>query len=128
MRLCRNGAILFFICIVFVALVPITSCKPNEYPHQNLETKAESRENPIKDYAETITIEELKDFGINVEHLVINNVIAEPDCEFHRKRSEMQKRYIREISGVLPATKIPMFPDEIKGVGKLKKIKKFLFG
>ena len=75
------------------------------------------------------TIEELKDFGINVRHLIINNVIKKPDCDFHKRRMKMQEKYIRELSGAAPEiTQIPMSADEIQGVEKLRMIGGILFG
>ena len=39
-------------------------------------------------------IGELEQNHLTVENLVINNVVEEADCEFHRQRKAMQERYI----------------------------------
>ena len=56
-----RGVAQFFICLVFLGIVTIEGCRPKGDQTQNLDTLAESQDNPVKHYAETITIEELKD-------------------------------------------------------------------
>jgi arsenite-transporting ATPase len=71
------------------------------------------------------------DSGIHVKHLIINNVIDSPDCEFHRARMEMQKKYIdvlvEKYGRKMRIVKVPLFPYEIKGVEKLTQVSEILF-
>jgi len=46
---------------VFLGIIFYPGCRQNEEAVQNLKIKAESQDNPVKHYAETITIKELKD-------------------------------------------------------------------
>jgi len=56
-----RGPAQFFICLVFFGIMLSLGCQQKEEPVQSLEKKSESQNNPVKQYAETITIEELKD-------------------------------------------------------------------
>ncbi|MEE8390734.1 MAG: ArsA-related P-loop ATPase [Anaerolineae bacterium] len=55
-----------------------------------------------------------------------------PDCDFHRRRKEMQRPYIKmlddEYSDRMTLVELPLLPYEVKGVERLKKVEKFLFG
>lgn len=81
-------------------------------------------------------IDEFKNFGLNINAVVINNILnpdCDPDCEFHRKRKKMQHKYIKETEcfvkkkNISKLIEIPMFADEIKGIEKLKKVEEILF-
>ncbi len=76
----------------------------------------------------------IKDFDayqLKVNHLIINYVIQEADCEFHKIRSQMQQNYIRiledQYSQRIKLIETPLFPQEIKGVEKIKRISEILF-
>lgn len=78
-------------------------------------------------------VEEFKNFGLNIDSVVINNIIVDSDCMFHRKRKEIQGKYIDEVkkmadensfSGLI---EVPLFSDEVKGIEKLKKVGEILF-
>lgn len=53
-------------------------------------------------------------YGLNIRYLIINNVIVEPDCEFHRLRKEMQQGYIdmlvNEYHDRMRLIQLPLFP------------------
>ncbi len=75
-------------------------------------------------------IGELEQNHLTVENLVINNVVEEADCEFHRQRKAMQERYIEELSktyGNKNLTILYLAPHEIKGVEKIAGIAGALF-
>jgi len=77
-------------------------------------------------------IEEFKNFGLNISFVVINNIIVDSDCVFHRKRKEVQKKYIDEIKKISDENisgliEVPLFLDEVKGIKKLKKVEEILF-
>jgi arsenite-transporting ATPase len=76
----------------------------------------------------------LKDFDeyqLKVNHLIINYVIQEVDCEFHKIRSQMQQNYIKilkdQYSQRIKLIETPLFPQEIKGVKKIESISEILF-
>jgi arsenite-transporting ATPase len=74
---------------------------------------------------------ELEEHGLQVEHLIINDVIVEPDCGFHRRRWEMQQPYIKmleeEYGNRMTVTKLPLLPYEVKGVERLREVERLLF-
>ena len=75
-------------------------------------------------------IGELEQNHLTVENLVINNVVEEADCEFHRQRKAMQERYIEELSktyGNKNLIILYLAPHEIKGVEKIAGIAGALF-
>jgi arsenite-transporting ATPase len=76
----------------------------------------------------------LKDFDeyqLKVTHLIINYVIHEADCEFHRVRREMQQSYIgmlkNQYSHRIQLIEIGLSPCEIKGVERIMKVANILF-
>ena len=74
---------------------------------------------------------EFERYGLAVHYLIINNVIKNPDCEFHRARMEMQAPYINlladEYGQRMEITKLPLFAHEVKGVDRLRELRKVLF-
>lgn len=76
-------------------------------------------------------VREFKRHGFDIPYLIINNVIKEPDCDFHRKRREMQIAYIEMLIGEygeeMEIIQLPLFPYEMKGVERLKELEKVLF-
>jgi arsenite-transporting ATPase len=74
---------------------------------------------------------ELDRLGLQVRHLVVNHVIADGDCPFHRQRQAMQRPYLErlaeEYAQRLEITYVPMFADEIKGVERLQELERALF-
>ena len=74
----------------------------------------------------------LEGHGIDVQHLIINNVIVNAECDFLRQRREMQQPYIQmlrdEYGDTLELTKVPLLPYEIKGIDRLREMESKLFG
>ena len=76
----------------------------------------------------------LKDFDeyqLKVNHLIVNYVIQEADCEFHRVRREMQQSYIgilkEQYSHRIQLIEVGLSACEIKGVERIKKVADILF-
>jgi hypothetical protein len=63
--------------------------------------------------------------------MVVNDVIVEPDCDFHRQRAEMQRPYIEmlndEYGEQITLVELPLLPYEVKGIERLKEVEAFLF-
>jgi arsenite-transporting ATPase len=75
-------------------------------------------------------IRELGENGIEVGDLIINHIVKESDCEFHRKRQEMQQRYIRSLEETcagINIVKLYLAPYEIRGVERIREIADSLF-
>ena len=74
---------------------------------------------------------EFAQFGLAIRHLIVNNVISQPDSEFLYRRQAMQRPYLdllaREYGAEINITRLPLFADEMKGVGRLRELEKLLF-
>ena len=76
----------------------------------------------------------IKDFDgyqLKVNHLIVNYVIREADCDFHKMRKKMQQNYIKILRDLyshrIRLIEIPLLPHEIKGVERINRISEFLF-
>ena len=75
-------------------------------------------------------IADLEAHGLAVGDLIINHIVEEQDCEFLRRRREMQDRYIRELEETycgIPLLKLYLSADEIKGMERLREVAEALF-
>ncbi|OGO24483.1 MAG: hypothetical protein A2144_01860 [Chloroflexi bacterium RBG_16_50_9] len=73
---------------------------------------------------------ELDKFGLKVKQLIINNVVKMPDSGFMQTRARQQKDYLKHIYGRyshLKIVELPMFPQEVKGLVRLREVGKILF-
>lgn len=75
---------------------------------------------------------DLEQHGLKIRYMVINDVIKDPDCDFHRRRREMQRRYIDilrdEYDQSVTLIELPLLPYEVKGIERLGEVEEFLFG
>jgi len=71
-------------------------------------------------------------FGLDIRHMVVNHVIAQPDSDFLRRRQAMQQPYLdllhQEYHPRINITHLPLLAEEVKGVDQLRKLEKILFG
>jgi arsenite/tail-anchored protein-transporting ATPase len=76
-------------------------------------------------------IKDFDEYQLKINYLIINYVIQEADCEFHRIRREMQRSYVRilrdQYAQRIELIETPLFPHEIKGIEKIRKISEILF-
>jgi len=76
-------------------------------------------------------IKDFDEYQLRVNYLIVNYVIQNADCDFHKMRSEMQQNYIKilqdQYSRRIQLIKTPLFPHEIKGVERIQKISEVLF-
>ncbi|MCJ7605970.1 MAG: ArsA family ATPase [Dehalococcoidales bacterium] len=73
---------------------------------------------------------EMGKYGLSVKRIVVNNVIKTEESEFTRTKARQQRGYLEHIRtayGHLKITELPMFPQEVKGVERLREIGKYLF-
>jgi arsenite-transporting ATPase len=74
---------------------------------------------------------EFAEFGLDIQHLVVNNVIVQNDSDFLRQRQAMQRPYLdllaQEYSHRMTITQLPLFADEMKGTKRLQKLEELLF-
>ena len=68
---------------------------------------------------------ELAHYELKVEHLIVNNVITAPDSPFLAQKAAQQQGHLRQLRrryGQLPITEIPLFPQEIQGLERLRQV------
>lgn len=73
--------------------------------------------------------DEFRGYGLDIGHIIINQVIEQPDSPFLLSKAQMQQGYLTEIQNSYDAntTRLPLFPYEIKGVGRLQEVERRLF-
>ena len=76
-------------------------------------------------------IKDFDQYQLKVNHLIVNYIIQQADCEFHRLRREMQQNYIRllrdQYAHRIQLIETPLMAHEIKGVERIEKISDILF-
>ena len=75
-------------------------------------------------------LKELRTFKITSHQLILNNVMESDESGFCRQRKVAQRKYIDKVHNLfkeLQVVIVPVFPDEIKGITALKKLKQVLF-
>ncbi|HSB05206.1 MAG TPA: ArsA family ATPase [Thermodesulfobacteriota bacterium] len=76
-------------------------------------------------------IKDFDEYQLKVNHLIVNYVIKQADCDFHRMRQEMQRAYVKiltdQYSHRIHLIETPLFPHEIKGVERIGRISEILF-
>lgn len=75
-------------------------------------------------------LSELDKYDLNVRRLIINNVIQPYDSLFLRQKADQQQPYLQQLSDKysrLLISRLPLFPHEIKGLEKLRKVADALY-
>ncbi len=76
-------------------------------------------------------LRELEAFQLNVGHLVINHLVQEADCDFHRRRKAMQEKYLKALRGSygprMGLVELPLLPYEVKGIQRIRQVAEVLF-
>lgn len=72
---------------------------------------------------------ELQNYGLHINHLIINQVVEEPDSPFLQSKAQMQRTYIAELERKYGSSFIilPLFSSEVKGVDRLGEVARRLF-
>jgi arsenite-transporting ATPase len=70
-------------------------------------------------------------FHLTVGHLIVNNLVEEADCDFHRQRQAMQHKYLKILrenyAQKLSLVELPLLPYEVKGVKRITQVAEILF-
>ncbi|NIS61099.1 MAG: TRC40/GET3/ArsA family transport-energizing ATPase [Proteobacteria bacterium] len=76
-------------------------------------------------------ISDFDQYELIVNHMIINNVVREADCAFHKARKAMQMEYIKTLEhrygGRIKLVQIPLAPREIKGLERIEQVSEILF-
>ena len=73
---------------------------------------------------------ELEENQLKVENIIVNNVVKDEDCEFHRRRKTMQNHYINLLKSTYGDKNMVLLygtPYEIKGIERIMEISGTLF-
>jgi len=76
-------------------------------------------------------LEELARYGLGISRLVVNNVVQVADSPFlEQKRGQQQPHLarLRERHSSVPIVEIPLFPQEVRGVERLRAVGALLAG
>jgi arsenite-transporting ATPase len=68
--------------------------------------------------------------GIIPRQIIVNNVMVSEDCSFCRSRKNSQSPFINEINdqfSQLNKVEVPIFPDQVKGLGTIRQLAAALF-
>lgn len=68
---------------------------------------------------------ELARYDLQVERLIVNNVITTADSPFLAQKAAQQQehlRHLRQRYDRLPITEIPLFPQEVQGLERLRQV------
>ncbi len=68
---------------------------------------------------------ELANYGLRVERLIVNNVVTGADSPFLEQKAAQQQVHLRQLRrqyGHMPVTEIPLFPQEIRGLERLRQV------
>ncbi len=72
-----------------------------------------------------------REFGLPLKRLIINNVIQNGDCDFHRIQKKLQQEYLKtlnhEYGETMGMIEVPLSPYEIKGIDRIRGVSKILF-
>jgi arsenite-transporting ATPase len=76
-------------------------------------------------------VKEFAHFGLEIEHLIVNNVVVQPDSDFLLRRQAMQRPYLDLLAGEygqrIKIAQLPLFADEVKGTNRLRDLERLLF-
>ncbi len=73
---------------------------------------------------------EMDRYGLKVKRIIINNVVKIEESLFLRTKARQQRQYLSHIHDIyshLEIIELPMFPQEVKGVEKLREVGKIVF-
>ncbi len=75
-------------------------------------------------------IKEFEENRLTVENIIINHVVKDADCEFHRTRKAMQEHYMGSIRDTYKGSSIVtlyLAAKEIRGLARIMEVSKVLF-
>jgi len=76
-------------------------------------------------------LKDFDDFHLTVGHLIVNHLVQEADCDFHRQRQAMQRKYLKTLSDKyrqkMSLVEVPLLPYEVRGVKRIAQMAEILF-
>lgn len=76
-------------------------------------------------------LQDFDEFHLKVGHLIVNNLIQEADCDFHRQRQVMHRKYLKALRDQygkrMALIEVPLLPYEVRGVKRIAQVSEILF-
>jgi arsenite-transporting ATPase len=76
-------------------------------------------------------LKDFDDFRLTVGHLIVNNLVQEADCDFHRQRQAMHRKYLKTLRDQygkrMTLIEVPLLPYEVRGVKRIAQVAEVLF-
>ncbi|MFZ3062341.1 MAG: ArsA family ATPase [Actinomycetota bacterium] len=76
-------------------------------------------------------VETFDQYGLQVQHMIINNVIRVADSDFLKSRQKMQQHYLdylkKKYEDRIELIEVPLAPYEIKGIERIRGVSEKLF-
>jgi signal transduction histidine kinase len=76
-------------------------------------------------------IRDLDAFQVTARHMIVNNLIQNPDCLFHRERQAMQRVYLEQLRQAyghrMVLDEVFLLATEVKGMERIGKVADILF-
>ncbi len=76
-------------------------------------------------------LKDFDEFHLPVRHLIVNHLVLEADCQFHRLRQAMQQEYLEILRGNygrrMRLVEVPLLPHEVRGVQRIAQVAEILF-
>ncbi len=86
--------------------------------------------------AETLAVRQLDDvlaelsrYGLSVQRVIVNNVVTDPDSAFLRRKADQQQPHLTLLRARFsdrPVLEIPWYPQEVRGVARLRELGRHL--
>jgi arsenite-transporting ATPase len=74
-------------------------------------------------------VEELARYDLRISRLVVNNVVQATDSPFLEQKRAQQQPHLERLRtryGGVPMVEIPLFPQEVRGVERLRAVGRLL--
>jgi arsenite-transporting ATPase len=74
-------------------------------------------------------VQELARYGLRLGRLVVNNVVEASDSSFLERKRAQQRVHLERLHatyGHLPIVEIPLFPEEVRGIDRLRAVGELL--
>jgi len=76
-------------------------------------------------------LKDFDEFHLTVGHLIVNYLVQEADCDFHRQRQAMQRKYLKTLNDKyrrkMSLVEVPLLPYEVRGVKRIAQMAEILF-
>jgi arsenite-transporting ATPase len=72
---------------------------------------------------------ELRRHGLRIQRLIVNNVVQVTDSPFLERKAQQQRPHLESVRRAypeIPVVEVPLFPQEVRGVDRLREVGRLL--